>query len=390
MKRRDPEAAAEHVPVPPAGNGGTEGRTDTGRDRPRSKPLRVTYWDELDHEPAKEWLVDGVYGCGEMSSTFGAPGSGKSVLVGDKGVHIATGKDWFGRKVKKGAVLYVAAERAALVRRRLLAWKQANGVTDAALAVIAGTIDLRTSDLDVKQIITAAKAVSKKYGMPVELIPIDTTNRALAGGEENTSKDMGALVANATRIQEEIGAHIDLVHHIPADGELRLRGHGSFLGALDTTLGVEESASERSATIIKNNDGEEGTRFAFTLASHSLVDQNGEPIGTAPLVVPLEGRFVSATKAGKAAKPMAKSAQTALRALREAIAEMGEPATASNHIPAGVTVTTLERWRDYAYRMGISASDTTDRAKQKAFRIASDNLIASQLVGVWNEQVWIP
>ena len=56
---------------------------------------------------------------------------------------------------------------------------------------------------------------------------------------------MGALILNATRIQAT-GAHIQWVHHVPVDGALRLRGHGSLTGALDTTMGVEKLTASGS------------------------------------------------------------------------------------------------------------------------------------------------
>jgi len=54
--------------------------------------------------------------------------------------------------------------------------------------------------------------------------------------------------------------------------------------------------------------------------------------------------------------------QIALRALKQAIDEHGQEAPDSNRVPANVRVTTKNRWREYAYQLGISPSDK-DRAK---------------------------
>jgi hypothetical protein len=48
----------------------------------------------------------------------------------------------------------------------------------------------------------------------------------------------------------------------------------------------------------------------------------------------------------------------------------------------------VERWRQYAYLSGISASELP-RAKQQAFKRASEQLISGRKVGFWNETVWI-
>ena len=74
--------------------------------------------------------------------------------------------------------------------------------------------------------------------------------------------------------------------------------------------------------------------------------------------------------------------------IKEAIDALGEPAPASNHIPKDVKVTTVERWRDYAYRLGISDS-REQGARQRAFKRAHDTLIARQHVGTWDGWVWV-
>jgi hypothetical protein len=113
-------------------------------------------------------------------------------------------------------------------------------------------------------------------------------------------------------------------------------------------------------------------------------DDDGGPI-TSCVVVPSE---IAAVQTEPKPKRGPKAAQTALRALVEAVNETGEPAPASNHIPANVKVTTFGHWRDYAYRLGISASDEP-RARQKAFKAGTEHLIAEGRVGVWDQYVWV-
>ena len=86
-------------------------------------------------------------------------------------------------------------------------------------------------------------------------------------------------------------------------------------------------------------------------------------------------------------KAMPKGAQIALRALAEAIDEVGNLMPASNHIPARTKTVTFEQWRNYSYRRGISASNEP-RAKQQAFKRASEYLIGEENVGAWDNQVW--
>ena len=67
-------------------------------------------------------------------------------------MHIAAGLPWFGRSVTQGAVLNMAAERAALVKRRLAAWRIHHGIDDIPLAIATGAIDLRTT-ADARKIV---------------------------------------------------------------------------------------------------------------------------------------------------------------------------------------------------------------------------------------------
>src|SRR6185369_9187567 len=100
-------------------------------------------------------------------------------------------------------------------------------------------------------------------GAVIRLVIVDTLSRALAGGDENSPRDMGALVQNLVCIQEETGAHVHIVHHIPADGTQRLRGHGVVLAAMDTTISIEKVGAIRTATVVKVNDGPEDEEVTF-------------------------------------------------------------------------------------------------------------------------------
>jgi hypothetical protein len=84
---------------------------------------------------------------------------------------------------------------------------------------------------------------------------------------------------------------------------------------------------------------------------------------------------------------LTKTAQIALRALTEAVDDQGTPAPASPRIPANVKVTTIEAWRQQAYRMNISTGEQA--AKRKAFHRASEFLIAAQRIGTWDELAWL-
>jgi hypothetical protein len=300
---------------------------------------------DLKAQSSKEWLVHNFLGHGEASAMYGKPGDGKSVLAEDLALHVSAGWDWHGRRVRKGAVLYVALERYQLIQRRAIAFREKYGVPDLPFAMIGGVFDFRnkrTTDDITARVYQIAECTDE----PVVLICIDTLSRALCGGDENAPKDMGAIVTATGLLQQGTGAHVMWVHHMPIDGSDRMRGHGALLGAMDTTIHVVKGHDlVRTATVVKANDSEEGQRIGFNLESILIgTDAEGNQT-TAPVVVPIE---VTTARAQKPSRSLPKSAQIALRALAEALDEQGERAPASNHIPNGVKVIKREAWRPSA------------------------------------------
>ena len=212
------------------------------------------------------------------------------MLAGDLACHVAGDVSWLDRRVSKGAVLYVAAERVKLTERRFAAFRKYHRIDKLPLALISGAVNLLSTQEHVAEIAGYAANLKEKTKLPVVLIVIDTVSRVLCGGDENSPKDMGAFVANVAQLQEVTGAHVLLIHHVPQDGNVRLRGHGALLGSLDTVVAIEKSGAIRTATVQKDNDGVEDRQIAFDLKSVTLsIDPDTQEETTAPVVIPAEG-----------------------------------------------------------------------------------------------------
>jgi hypothetical protein len=145
---------AQDAPPAPA-------RRDGGR-----RPLTFTRFADIDPAPRKVYLVAGLLGAGEASSFVGAPGSGKSDLAGDVGCHISAGLPWLGRRVTRGAVLYVAAERVKLTERRFAAFKNHHRIDNLPLAIVSGPVNMLSSQEHVHEIAELAALLTKKPGCP--------------------------------------------------------------------------------------------------------------------------------------------------------------------------------------------------------------------------------
>ena len=87
------------------------------------------------------------------------------------------------------------------------------------------------------------------------LTVLDTVARSMPGGDENTSRDMGTLIAGADQIRNRAYGAVLLVHHTPLYGT-RLRGHSSLEGAVDTNIGCESDGTTIKITVDKQKDAE--------------------------------------------------------------------------------------------------------------------------------------
>jgi AAA domain len=339
------------------------------------KRLFVLYAD-LKSSASKSWLVHQMLGQGEASTFYGAPGCGKGVIIEDMCLHISAGREWHGRPVTRGAVVYVALERKKLVERRAIAFRKKHGLLDLPFAIVGGVHDFR-DPATALHIADICNQVAELTAETVVLIVIDTLSRALAGGDENSPKDMGAVVNSTARLQEKTKAHVLWVHHMPHDGD-RMRGHGALLGAMDTTLHVVKSVSGRTATVVKANDSEEGECIAFELESIEI----GEDGTTAPVVVPIDAPSIRP----QSARRVSPRQRLALNALTETVLACGKPAPTDFGLPANINVVPIESWRDEMQRRDvIESTDANPRATFKRFK---EGLAARGLIGIKEGSVW--
>jgi hypothetical protein len=338
------------------------------RDAPEIKFKRVPF-DEFKVSTASNYCMKGVFPRKGLVIVWGPAKCGKSFWTMTAELHVAIGRDYRGHRVQQGEILYIALEGQAGFGNRCEALRQRYLEPGQHVP----TFGLCMAPLDLIQQQSSSPAC----------VVIDTFNRSLAGSESK-DEDIAAYIRAAKTIENTFNCLVVIVHHCGYD-ESRMRGHSSLIGSADVVISVKkDAASNVIATVEFAKDMPEGASFASRLEVVEIgTDQDGDPITTC-VITAVEDGAIPTVEARSSKMP--KSAQIGLKAIKEAIDECGEPAPASNHIPATAKVTTIDRWRDYAYRRGISAGE--DRAKQKAFKMATEYLIASEAVGTWDQYVW--
>jgi hypothetical protein len=355
---------------------GTDALADLLAQR-KTPPLRFKLLSAADlaNAPPMQWMVRGVLPLEGLAALYGPSGSGKSFLVLDVAASIAGGDyDWFGRRVRQCPVTYCAFEGEGGIGKRVKAWGQYHKKPlPEAMRFITQSFDL----LNHSDVNDLAKAVQSAGGAG-GLVILDTLNRAAPGADENSSVDMGNIIAAAKRLQSLAGGLVLLVHHTGKDATKGLRGHSSLYAALDGAIEVNKTDSRREWTVAKSKDDEIGTVHIFKLEIVSLgFDDEGEEITSCVAVADDAGEVVKRAKT-----PSGANQKIALNVLAEPLRESCE--FNKDGAPAGHPCIRLDEAISLvAERLVCDAKHKKERA-----RAALSGLIACQIYGVKGDWLW--
>jgi hypothetical protein len=223
----------------------------------------------------------------------------------------------------------------------------------------------------------------RKRGWKIGLLIVDTLAKALAGGNENSSEDMGAVIANAEWIMQELSCFVLFIHHSGKDVSKGARGHSSLLGAVNTEMELtRERGCPGVLTVKKQRDSTDDAEFGFDLKYVSLGrDEDGDDVGSC-VAVEIDGSAAPKASGGS----MPDGARMALKALVKTLGEVGRVRDdLSFHVPRHVATVTTKEWRDHHARM---LADKPAKTISKAFERGRDWLQAHGFVGCWDAYTW--
>lgn len=240
--------------------------------------IKVYSAKNYSQRPPARWRVRGVLPEQGFAVIYGPSGSGKSFLALDMLAHIAAGRDWFGHRVHKAPVAYLALEGTAGVPQRIKAFQSKHWDMEDVSIMVDPTMNL-TNPADQEALI----GTLKKHSLLNGVLCIDTLAASAAGIDENSSEGMGKLIANLQEIQYEIGGCVLVIHHTGKDEARGMRGWSGLKGALDGAIEVvrPKNNDNRSWNIAKSKDGEDGLTKRFNLESVLIeYDEYGEPVSS--------------------------------------------------------------------------------------------------------------
>ncbi|MCC8945977.1 AAA family ATPase [Bradyrhizobium sp. Arg62] len=354
-------------------------------------------FEQLD-EPGPEHahVIDGLITVGDKSVLGGASQSGKSFLAIHMGMCIATGTSFFGHKIMTpGLVIYQAGEGGRGIKKRFRAWRQYFGIKKdqrVPIYILQSKIDIHSHEGDTAGLIDEIKGIERLYNMPAIGLFIDTLQKAQGMADENSGRDMGTVMANVDRISDAIpGCHVCLVHHMNANGT-KLRGHTSVYAGVDQVMLVVKDVENRFSTMTldKQKDDEDGAKILFELMQIEIGRRavDGKPI-TSCVTLPIGGK-IEAKLEGKAKDrtiSLTSQQKNILTALKDALAEHGEPTPEKLKLPRAITtVVQYKHWRD-AY--AAIAADAEEASIKKAMTRAGERLYALGIIGKVNPYVWL-
>lgn len=171
-------------------------------------------------------------------------------------------------------MVFIAAEGGSGIHDRIWALMEHYGLDDFPLAVIPCPVDLASKNNDAKKILTLIHEAEERHGQKVKLIVVDTASRALAGGDENSSVDMGSLVKVCDSLRTAANATLMLVHHSGKDKARGARGHSLLRAATDTEIEI----GNNEIKVTKQRHTEPMKTVGFLLKTVLLgKDADGDP-----------------------------------------------------------------------------------------------------------------
>ncbi|MFD9519314.1 AAA family ATPase [Streptomyces sp. NPDC059979] len=239
--------------------------------------------DGLDKIKPLEPLLGDLLHRNTLARAIGPSGTFKSFVLLDMCGHIGTGIPWHGQYVRQGLVIYLVAEGAEGMRKRVRAWEQHHGIRMDNIRFLPRPVQAMAPEWEV------LTEVMRR--MEPVLIVVDTQARVTVGIEENSNTEMGRVVARLDRLREVTGACVTLVHHTGHQGE-HGRGASAVKGALHSELMISRKGDRLSNYVLtvksgKQKDEEEGDGHLFGLQRVSLDGEfkpDGRPVTSLVLV----------------------------------------------------------------------------------------------------------
>lgn len=224
--------------------------------------------DMLDTMEIPDPLVRGFMDKSSLVRLFGPSNSLKSFVGLDLAGCVAAGIEWHGNVTTQGNTLYVAAEGAAGMIKRVRAWEKKNGRKFEGIIY-----PFAVQIADAKEM---AKLVAYATIGKFEFVVFDTQARCTVGLDENSNTEMGTIVANLDALKVATGACVMMVHHSGSDNAERARGATAIYAAMDAEFRVTRKGMHITVETMKRKDGAQAEPLHLSALEMHVTTPRGE------------------------------------------------------------------------------------------------------------------
>ena len=242
------------------------------------KATRISpLWWEMKRSRRQEWIIDGVLpDAPGLVVLYSAPNVGKTYLVIDMALAVATGKtEWFGHKVRGGKVLYLCGEGNGGFFTRLKCWLQEHREMEVEKVPFVYDRTLFSFDHEPEYQEFVRCLGERCREKNPRLVIIDTMNLFMSK-DENSTEETSNFLKTLKNFCNRFNCTVILVHHSGLKEEGRERGSSTIRGSVDSSIRITRSGDVRKIEQVKNRHGELFEPMYFVLEKHPVVEFNYE------------------------------------------------------------------------------------------------------------------
>ncbi|GAA2887972.1 hypothetical protein GGQ99_004772 [Aminobacter niigataensis] len=383
-----------------------EAATTTFLTPPFRSKFGLIRWEDQDKPSDRtyEFQVAGLIPRRETVLWFGESQSGKSFSAFDCGIHVASGMEYQGRRTRRGGVIYCFIEKGHGAKNRMQAFRQHFDLPleGFPFAVLTKRIDIFSSEETVDLLAAECAEIAKGWDVPLDVIVIDTHDKATPGASEIDKKDVSTVLNRYERLRDRSSAGIWVIGHSNSFGSAR--GSLVLYNAIETVISIsvlrDKALGEfrdanqrviRQAKVMKQSEGEAGQTWKFVLPAIEVArNEYGESVTSCVVTPPADKEGDDLISSGFKASA---NDSIFLKALIKALGERGEAPSPLLALPPSIV-----RVVDYAHvkeaYKALNPDDGNDAVKWRerlktGLRRARERLIDHRIIGVSSPHIWI-
>jgi hypothetical protein len=198
-----------------------------------TRRITIKRLDNTPRNPQTRWVVGNLIPQDIVGEFVGPSTAGKTLFLMDLGAHVATGTEWEGNYIERGAVVFLVGEGENGLGKRRQAWEMEHNISlDDAPFYYINVVPNLLSGLDLAEVIEALKEIRE----PIRLVVVDTKSQHTAGQSEDDNSITAAFIRNLIDIRQATGAAVIYTHHTGHNNQERGRGASSAFANVDLSI----------------------------------------------------------------------------------------------------------------------------------------------------------